>query len=245
MQERWGRRVIESRHWIGNEVVMDAGCGTGTVSKFIAEKVHSGVVYAVDIDSNMIDQARKVLANFHNVKIIESDLLNIELSIKVDVIFSNAAVHWILDHRALFERFWNLLKDDSGELLIQYGGFGNLEKILTSINKVKQADEFKEYFVGWKEPWYFPRPNDTKALLKEIGFRKIKVNLSNEPTIFPNQTNYSKFVKTVIMNPFLERLPTYDLKDKFLDMFLQKVQQGNQKLRWLLEYLRLNIVAYK
>jgi hypothetical protein len=56
-------------------------------------------------------------------------------------------VHWILDHRALFERFWNLLKDDSGELLIQCGGFGNLEKILTSINKVKQADEFKEYFV--------------------------------------------------------------------------------------------------
>jgi ubiquinone/menaquinone biosynthesis C-methylase UbiE len=44
VQERWGHRVIESRHWIDNDVVMDAGCGTGRVSKFIAEKVHSAVV---------------------------------------------------------------------------------------------------------------------------------------------------------------------------------------------------------
>ena len=99
VQEKWGQDVISRDKWIGNEIVMDAGCGTGRVTRILAQKVSKGGrVYAVDIDSNMISHARKNLKEFENVIVIQSDLTDIKLPRKVDVIFSNAVIHWILDH---------------------------------------------------------------------------------------------------------------------------------------------------
>ena len=46
-------------------------------------------VYAVDIDSNMIKQARKNLQLFENVEIMQSSFTDIRLPQKLDVVFSN------------------------------------------------------------------------------------------------------------------------------------------------------------
>ena len=54
----------------------------------LAEKVmKEGRVYAVDIDSNMVSHAKKNLQDFENVMVIQSDLMDVELPRKVDVIF--------------------------------------------------------------------------------------------------------------------------------------------------------------
>jgi SAM-dependent methyltransferase len=76
--------------------------------------------------------------------IIQSSFIDIKLPRKLDVIFSNSALHWIQDHRKAFQNFWEMLKpiDDGndtdimvgsnsndtttggGQLLIQCGGYG-------------------------------------------------------------------------------------------------------------------------
>jgi trans-aconitate methyltransferase len=89
---------------------MDAGCGTGLLTKDLAKKVPSGKVYAVDIDSNMIEQARSNLRCFDNVEIVQSSFTDVKLPTKVDVIFSNSAFHWVQDHRKAFQSFWGMLK---------------------------------------------------------------------------------------------------------------------------------------
>ena len=61
VQYKWGQQVLEWRKWHGNEIVMDAGCGSGLLTEQLAKKVPRGKVYAVDIDSNMIKQARNNL----------------------------------------------------------------------------------------------------------------------------------------------------------------------------------------
>jgi trans-aconitate methyltransferase len=60
------------------------------------------MVYSVDIDPNMIDKARKNVANFKNVIVIQSNLISVDLLSKVNVIFSNAALHWVSDHKKVF-----------------------------------------------------------------------------------------------------------------------------------------------
>jgi len=65
----------------------------------------------------MIKQAKKNLKSFDNVEIIQSSFTDVKLPRKVDVIFSNAALHWVLDHRKAFQYFWAMLKptkDSSG-----------------------------------------------------------------------------------------------------------------------------------
>ena len=253
IQEQWGRDLIFRRKWNGNEIVVDAGCGTGRVTKLLAEKVsRGGMVYAIDIDTNMIQQTRKNLASLKNVTIIQSDLHNVELPRKINVIYSNAVLHWISEHKKVFQNFWKLLCSDNntssnnnkgGQLLIQCGGYGNLEKIHRLINLVKELDEFKEYFINWKEPWYFAKPSETHTLLKEIGFKNINVYLSNAYTTFSDRKSYSEFIKTVVMRPFLDYLPKEKLKSKYLNLFLDKVEQSG--LSWTLDYVRLNIMADK
>ena len=89
---------------------MDAGCGSGLLTKQLAEKVPRGKVYAVDIDSNMIKQARNNLKLFDNVEIVQSSFTDIRLPSKLDVIFSNSAFHWVQYYREAFQIFWEMLK---------------------------------------------------------------------------------------------------------------------------------------
>jgi trans-aconitate methyltransferase len=251
IQEKWGRDLINRRKWHRNEIVMDAGCGTGRVTKLLAEIVSKGgMVYAVDIDPNMIQQSLKNLANIKNVIVIQSDLVNVELPRKVDVIFSNAVLHWVSDHKKVFQNFWKLICDNNddnnskgGQLLIQYGGQGNLEKVHRLLNQVKELDEFRDYFINWNEPWYFGKPDETRKLLQEIGFKNVNVYLSEASTTFSVRKSYSEFVKAVVMKPFLEYLPHEKQRSRYLELFLDKVEQSG--LAWILDYMRLNIIAEK
>ena len=84
-----GQQVLEWRKWGGDEIVMDAGCGSGLLTKLLAKKVPKGKVYAVDMDSNMIRQAKRNLKDLENVELVQSDFAHVKLTTKLDVIFSN------------------------------------------------------------------------------------------------------------------------------------------------------------
>ena len=90
VQYRWGQQILEWRKWSGDEIVMDAGCGSGLLTKLLAQKVSRGKVYGVDIDSNMIKQARRNLKGLENIELVQSHVAEVKLPTKLDVIFSNA-----------------------------------------------------------------------------------------------------------------------------------------------------------
>jgi trans-aconitate 2-methyltransferase len=221
---------------------MDAGAGSGNLTKILADIVHNGKVFAVDADSNMVQQARSNLSDCTNVQVIHSSMDNVNLPMKVDVIFSNAALHWVLDQKGLFSYFWQLLKPN-GELLIDYGGHGNLERPISVIFKEMRSDQFKEHFVNWKQSWYFPKPDETKRLLQKTGFKDIKVNLSSQTIPFSDRHSFATFVKTVIMKPFIGYLPDAKKKDQFLNSFLNEFERAGWALS--LDFMRLSIFARK
>ena len=43
VQYRWGQQVLEWRKWRGNEIVMDAGCGSGLLTKQLAKKSQEAI----------------------------------------------------------------------------------------------------------------------------------------------------------------------------------------------------------
>jgi trans-aconitate 2-methyltransferase len=161
--------VLEWRKWNGDESVMDAGCGSGLLTKLLAQRVPRGRVYAVDVDSNMIKQAKRNLKDLENVELVQSDIADVKLPGKLDVIFSNAALHWVRDHRQVFQHFWEMLKCDRTrrrQLLIQCGGYGNLRRVLMLLRRVMKLNEFKVYFAKMNQPWYFAKPDETDKLLR-------------------------------------------------------------------------------
>jgi trans-aconitate 2-methyltransferase len=224
VQYRWGQQILEWRKWNGNETVMDAGCGTGLLTKLLAQRVPRGKVYAVDMDSNMIRQAKRYLKDLENVEVVQSDFALVKLPTKLDVIFSNAALHWVHNHAQVFQHFWKMLKSDrtnKRQLLIQCGGYGNLRRILVLLRRVMKLNEFKVYFANMYQSWYFAKPDDTSKLLEKIGYINIKVHLHTDCVNLPDREIYSRFVKTVIMRPFLEHLPEDKIKNRYLELFLE------------------------
>jgi trans-aconitate 2-methyltransferase len=245
VQLEWGRKLLEKRTWIGNEIVMDAGAGSGNLTRILADKVPQGQVYAVDADFNMIQQAKSNLSGYKNVQVIHASIedVNLPTEEEVDVIFSNAALHWILDQEGVFSHFWRLLKPNGGELLLDYGGHSNFERVLSIIFKLKQSDQFKEHFVNWKQSWYFAKPDETEKLLYKLKFRDIQVNLSSQFTIFPDRESFATFVRTVIMKPILSYLPDDKKREQFLHALLNEFESAGWG--WSLDFSRLSVSARK
>ena len=99
------------------------------------------------------------------------------------------------------------------------------------------------------------KPDDTNKLLEEIGYVSTKIHLHNDCVNLIDREIYSRFVKTVIMKPFLEYLPDDDdkLRNRYLELFLQEVEKSRSasissnksQTPWSLDYVRLNIIADK
>jgi trans-aconitate 2-methyltransferase len=176
----------------------------------------------------------------------------------------------VQDHRKAFQSFWGMLKltkihkvddsnypsrtDSSGQLLIQCRTYGNLQHIITVLERIAHSHQFKAYFTDWKQPWYFAKPDETDKLLEEAGYVNRNVHSTKDSVVFPNRSVYTKFVKTVIMKSYMEHLSVNNhnnsnnekLKALFFDMFLNEIKKYSNKPdeQWRLDFVRLNIVAY-
>jgi trans-aconitate 2-methyltransferase len=93
------------------------------------------------------------------------NISEIELEEKVDVVFLNATLHWILNHKKVFERLWQIL-NSGGQLLIQYSGHRDLAKTLSIPNKVSKLKEFYNYFSTIKERIFVHKKNLVGIYLK-------------------------------------------------------------------------------
>ena len=124
--EAWARQVLGRLELRGDETILDAGCGSGALTKLLVDLVPDGRVIGADSSSSMLAQARETLGD--DVELIESDLTELRLETEVDVVFSNAVFHWVQDHDALFARMFEALKP-GGRIEAQCGGEGNIAEL--------------------------------------------------------------------------------------------------------------------
>src|SRR5687768_902627 len=106
-----GVDVLDRLELEGHETVLDAGCGTGKVTRVLHERLPRGHVIAVDAAPSMVEQARALLPA--EVDVRQADLLSLALEEPVDAVLSTATFHWILDHERLFARLHAVLRPGS------------------------------------------------------------------------------------------------------------------------------------
>ena len=226
IQEDWSRAAIERLDLQGDETVLDAGCGSGRVTRLLLDRLPSGRVIGVDASPSMIESAREALPD--RTEFIVSDLLDLELTDEVDVVFSNATFHWILDHRHLFERLHAALRP-GGQLEAQCGGIGNLDEFHC-------GDCDADFDSGISSTWNFASPGDTELRLRSAGFDRERCWLE-ERIEKPREPR--DFLRCVCLGPHLERLPK-NLHGQYLDAVLEYLPRP-----LTLDYVRLNISARK
>ncbi len=96
-QKEWAKKILGELHFNGNEIIIDLGCGDGTITNQLAEMVPDGKVIGIDASKGMIKTALKYKKQ-SNVHFEQKDINEIRYFEKFDFIFSNATFHWVKDH---------------------------------------------------------------------------------------------------------------------------------------------------
>jgi trans-aconitate 2-methyltransferase len=227
----WALEQLERLPLQGDEVVLDAGCGSGRVTKELIQRLPRGRVYGVDQAPSMVAHARAALGD--RATILEQELTQLALPEPVNVGFSNATFHWIKDHDALFTALAAALSQ-GGRLVAQCGGKGNIDRMRRLSDEVAQEEPFARHFADWVGPWNYAGPKETRRRLENAGFSEVECWLEPKPVspAYPHE-----FVKTVCLVRHLDYLPE-DLKDPFIGRVLEGMGDP-----LVIEYVRLNMTA--
>ncbi len=105
--------------------VLDLGCGPGNVTELLCKAFPNAKVEGVDSSIAMIDQARKVARESPYKDRIDFRVGTVEvesncIDSKYDLVYSNATLHWCLDHSKLVPTILkNLVSPEGGVLAVQ------------------------------------------------------------------------------------------------------------------------------
>jgi trans-aconitate 2-methyltransferase len=230
-QFEWGMEVLERLELRGDEVAVDAGCGSGRVTAELVERLPGGHVIAVDGSEAMVTKAKERLGD--RAGYLVSDLVELRLDEPVDLVFSTATFHWIGDHDRLFRQLRAVLKP-GGRLVAQCGGFGNVARHTQAIATVATDPRFGRHLGGAEGVWNFASPEETEPRLRDAGFAEARCWLEPKPV---QPARPLEFISTVTLGPILDRLPE-EKRRPFAEAVLE--QEGEPLV---LEYVRLNIEA--
>ena len=86
--------------------IYDLGCGSGNVTRMLADRWPAAAVVGMDHSPQMLEQAR---ATPSRVRWQHGDLAEWRPEATPSLLFSNAVIHWLPDHRSLIPRLWSLL----------------------------------------------------------------------------------------------------------------------------------------
>ena len=243
-QTSWGHKVLSRLTVRGDERVIDAGCGSGKLTGALLERLPRGSMIAIDRSWNMLLTARANLrpAFGSRVAFVQVALPDLAFADVADLVFSTATFHWVKDHPALFAGIFRALRS-GGRLHAQCGGGPNLKRAHALAERVMHGPPFTSFFARWPGPWEFADATTTADRLRAAGFVDIDTNLEEAPTTLASEEDYREFVTTVIYHPHLDRLPSAELKQAFLDRVTALSARDDPP--FTLDYWRLNLAARK
>jgi trans-aconitate 2-methyltransferase len=224
--------VLDRLELRGDETVMDAGCGSGRVTRLLLERLPEGHVVAVDVAPGMVAEAERNLAGLP-VTVRRADLTELELDESVDAIFSNAVFHWIANHDALFGRLHQALRP-GGQLVAQCGGHGNIADLRSVGRRLAEREPYAAHLQPLPEPWTYATPEETAERLERAGFEAVETWLEPWPVEPPEALTY---LRSVCLAPYLERLPE-EIREEFVAEIAGELGDPVR-----LDYIRLNILA--
>ena len=157
------------------EKILDLGCGDGTLTEKL---VAAGAdVVGVDASAAMVEAAR---AKGLNAEVMDGGALTFDGVF--DAVFSNAALHWMLDPEAVIAGVRRALKP-GGRFVAEFGGHGNVAAITVALIA---ALERRGIDGPSRSPWFFPTPGAYAQRLEKAGFTVDSIELLPRPTPLPS-----------------------------------------------------------
>ena len=207
VQQTWARELITRLHLRGDEEVLDVGCGDGKVTAEIARALPQGRVVGTDASAEMIAFARETFpaAENSNLEFRVMDARQLKFARSFDLIFSNAAWHWVDDHEAILRGASAALKS-GGRLIVSCGGKGNAHDVFLALRPEMRLQRWRAFFRKMPMPYFFYAPADYEKWLPKFGFKILSLKLTPKDAVYPGEDGFAVWLRTTWL-PFVQRVP--------------------------------------
>ncbi len=231
---RYGINLLPLLNARAGERILDLGCGTGTLTHEIA-KAGANVV-GIDNSPEMIAQAR---ANYPNIEFKILDGQNFKFDQPFNAVFSNAALHWMIEPQKVIACVRHCLKDQ-GRFVLEMGGIGNVCQVLAAIRQA--ADKFGVSSLPFIN--YYPSIGEYSSLLESGGLQVNYAELINRPTRLHGVSGLRDWVCS-FRNAVIAQIPQTQHEEFF--QYLESLAKSSlyHNASWWADYVRLRVVAVK
>jgi len=181
------RRRLRTDHRILPELlspgmaVLDVGCGTGAITKDIADTVGpNGSVVGVDRDRGLLERARVHCVSRPNLRFEEADATSLDYEARFDVVTSARTLQWIADPETALRRMTRAAKPGGLLVVLDYN------HALNAWTPAPPPDfaRFYSSFLSWRESngWDNEMANHCPALFAAVGLQEIRTYVQDEAT---------------------------------------------------------------
>jgi trans-aconitate 2-methyltransferase len=242
-QKEWGERLIAELDLRGDERVLDLGCGDGVLTARLAGLLPRGEVVGIDASQGMIEAALpKAQANL-SFRLL--DINTLDFNKEFDVIFSNATLHWVIDHEALLAKVRRALRP-GGRVRFNFAGESNCANFFKVVRAAMALPDYAEDFATFVWPWYMPSVAAYTAVAEASGLKDIKVWGENADRFFPDVEAMIKWVDQPSLVPLLAHLPEKK-RSPFRDLVVEKMIKATRQDdgRCFETFRRINFLAHR
>ncbi|TBL75117.1 class I SAM-dependent methyltransferase [Paenibacillus thalictri] len=232
-----GKGVVELLNPQKGETILDLGCGTGHLTKEIADL--GAQVIGMDYSQPMIESASK---QYPEIRFFVGDAEQFTVEERFDAVFSNAALHWMNRPERVVSCVWDALKPD-GRFVAEFGGQSNVETVLNAMVQVLTQQFGID--ASARNPWYFPSIGEYSKVLEHQGFRVTYALHFDRPTRMKDGELGINHWLASFGGDFFKGLSEADIAEacgKIAEMIKPRLFYDGA---WHIDYKRLRIVAVK
>lgn len=219
--------------------VIDLGCGTGEITRMLADALPDPVTRGIDSSKEMLDRARRV-----NDPRIEFELASIEACFtddrRYDLVFSNAALHWLDDHERLIGHLAAMLHQ-GGQLAVQMPS-NHHHYTQTLLQDIASTPPFAAALGGWVRLSPVLDSSRYAELLFEAGLSSITVFEKIYPHVLPDAEALFDWISGTTLLPYLDRLPN-ELHASFTATYRSALRQRTPERPVFFPFRRLFLSA--
>ncbi len=238
-QYGWGRRLIDELDLQGHEHILDLGCGDGRLTALLAARVPRGSVLGIDASTNMIRLARDSFTA-DNLTFAGEDIRNLHACDRYDVIYSNAALHWIHDHRTLLESLHRALRA-GGRVHTSFASDRNCIHFKAALREVMARPKYASALEGFPWPWYMPSASAYETMVRGIPFTEAQTWIQPNHRAFPDTAALAAWVEQPCLVPFTDYLPPAlgrSFSDEVVREVIERTRQPDGTCREIFNRLR-------
>jgi len=198
--------------------VIDLGCGTGTLTLELHQRLRAERTLGVDNSEAMLARAANI-ASPPALTFERADIATLasawakEPKPRFDVVFSNAALHWLPSHEHLLSQITCALAP-KGQIAVQVPAQDD-HPTHTIASSLASEPEFRGPLAGYTGRAKVLTPEQYAEVLNRLGYVDQHVRLVVYPHLLPSRADVLEWVKGTTLTDYETRLPP-DLFKEFL-----------------------------